>query len=114
MVRWGYLGGRVLNHSSKRLVVAYDHPRLDDTWAHSYLGPGEDTPRSQDIDGFRADDKDVGVIYSPLIAADELHFSWWKIANGMTAVVTDEGSNKVKFKVITDGGFGKLTQFTSP
>jgi len=56
----------------------------------------------------------VGVLYSPLILADQLHFGWWKIANGMTAIVEDVASNRVKFSVTYDGGFGQLTQFMNP
>jgi hypothetical protein len=116
MVRWGFLGGRVHNNSKKWLIVAYDHPTKDNTWAYSYLTPGKASPLDLDIDGFRAYDTDLAVLFaSPFTGSTTSHTSWWKLRNGHIAVVNDgASSSQLEFSILTDDAFGLVTWASMP
>ncbi|MCA9051545.1 MAG: hypothetical protein KDA89_22560 [Planctomycetaceae bacterium] len=114
MVRWNSLGAVVKNRSSQKLVIAFDHPTQDNTWAYSYLSGGQRSPGGLDVDGFRAFDTSVVVIYSALWS-DTMHTSWWKLRNGHIAVVKDGSRpNELIFDVYTDVAFGQVTVWMSP
>jgi hypothetical protein len=117
MSEWYLLGARVFNRCSKRLIVAYNHPKKENQWAFSYLEPGKDTPFNLDIDGVKAADPNLRIAHEGNLSKfgpPPIHGGWWKIRNGQRVTIKDRWADALVMTESSDIAFGLITWAWAP